>query len=210
MTRMPRGTWAISISLALLPMVSGCGGDEAGPASASQSGAAQPGPNPGGPGAPGAKSSPEIKQIMVKLAKGPNSLTPILGNGLKAEPPVWATIQGQAKEYAELAGDLSKYDPPKGSKESWAKFTGEYAASASDLDKASQAKDKDAALAAHGQLANSCNACHRSHRAMGPGMGGMMGRPGFGPGGPGGPGGPPPGGPGGPGGGPPPGGEPPK
>src|SRR5262249_24912132 len=80
-----------------------------------------------------------------------------------------------------------------------------------------QAKDKDAALAAHTQITNSCMSCHREHRAMGPGGRGGMGGgpPGFGPPGGGrpGPGGPPPspgGPPPGPGGPPPgPGGPPP-
>jgi hypothetical protein len=132
---------------------------------------------------------------MTKLGKGPNALTPTLGNELKADPPAWETIQGQTREYARLAADMAKYDPPKGSKESWAKHTGDYAESASELDKAAQARDKAAALAAHGELARSCMGCHREHRVM-------MGPPGGGP--PGGfPGGPPPGF------GPPPGGPPP-
>ena len=197
MRKMHRWTWILS--LFLLPFAGGCeGGGNDGQANL--------------PPPAGGRSSPEIKEIMTKLAKGPNSLTPVLGNELKADQPAWETIQGQTKEYAQLAGELVKYDPPKGSKESWTKLTGEYSAAASELDKAAQAKDKDAALQAHGQVANSCMSCHRQHRTMGPGPGGprgKMGPPGFGPGGPGGP---PPGGPGGPPpggfgpGGPPPGG----
>ena len=130
---------------------------------------------------------------------------------MKSDQPPWDTIQTQAKDYVQSALDMAKYDPPKGSKESWTKLAGEFASAASELDKAAQAKDKDAATAAHKTLERSCMACHREHRIMGPGMGGgMRGGPGgmrggF-PGGPGGPGGPPPGGPGGP----PPGGEAPK
>jgi hypothetical protein len=158
-----------------------------------------PGPALGGPGGPGGgKSSPEIKQIMVRLTKGPNSLTPVIGNELKSATPPWDSIQGQTKEYAQLAADMGKYDPPKGDKDSWAKLSAAYAGLATDLDRAAQARDKDAALAAHGQITNSCNSCHRQHRVMGPGMGGPPGgfRGGPGRGGPG-------PGPGGPGGGPP-------
>jgi hypothetical protein len=168
----------VSLCLSLLLFAGGC----------HDSGTDGPGNVPAPEG--GGKSSREIKDIMTKLAKGPNSLTPVLGNELKADPPAWETIQGQTKEYAQLAGELVKYNPPKGSKESWTKWTGEYSASASELDKAAQAKDKDAALEAHGKIANSCMACHREHRMMGPGMGGPRG--GMGPGGPP-PGGPPPG-----------------
>jgi hypothetical protein len=126
----------------------------------------------------------------------------LIGQALKADKPAWDTIQPQTKEYAQLADDMGKHEPAKGSKESWAKFTVEFAGFAKDLDKAAQAKDKAAASAAHEDLVSSCNACHRQHRGgpggmMGPGMrggppGGRRGGgpPGAGPGGPS-PGGPP-------------------
>jgi hypothetical protein len=161
------------------------------------------GQSPSAEAPPAAKSSPKVKEIMVKLTKGPNSLTPVIGKGLNEAQPAWETLQPQTKEYAQLASEMGQYDPPKGSKESWAKQTLAYAEMATEMDRATQAKDKDAALAAHTQITNSCMACHREHRMMGPGRGGPPGgRPGFGPpgGGPGGPGD----GPGGPG-GPPPG-----
>ena len=122
---------------------------------------------------------------MVKLNKGPSSLGILLDTELKAEKPAWETIQPQTKEYAQLAGDMVKHDPARGSKESWAKLAAAYAESATELDKAAQAKDKDAARDAHTELSNSCMACHRQHRGGGPGMGGGMRRPGGGP--PGGP-----------------------
>lgn len=172
-------------------------------------------PESPGPGPGGAKSSPEIKKIMVRLTKGPDSLTPVIGAELKAESPPWDTIRGQTKEYAQLAAEMGKYDPPRGSKESWDRLAVAYAGMATDLDRAARAGDKDEALAAHGQITNSCNSCHREHRTMGPGMGGPPGGFRSGPGGPGGPGdgrpggggpgGPGRGGPGGPGGGGPPG-----
>ena len=174
--------------------------------------AGEPGPRPGGAGGPrgpgglegpGAPPSP-IRKIMTRLnGRGPDALQTLIGSELKSEPPAWETIQPQTKEYAQLAADLAKHDPPKGSKESWAKLAAEYAGFATELDKAAQAKDKTKATEAHEDLASSCNACHRQHRG---GPGGMMGGPGMGGRGafPG------PGGrsPGGPGGGPPPGGAP--
>jgi hypothetical protein len=161
---------------------------------------------PGGGGPTGGGGSPGIRQIMVKLAKGPNSLTPVIGNELQQDPPPWDTIQGQAKEYAQSAAELGKYDPPKGAKESWAKLTAAFAESGAELERAAMAKDKEAARLSHDQLKNSCNACHQEHRRMGRGGGpggpggpppGGFGRPPAGQGGPppGGPGGPPPGGP---------------
>jgi hypothetical protein len=218
MTKLSHPALMLSICVAVWPLFSGCdGAGGGGPEDqASQGPPGTPAPSgPGGPGQGGGQgpSSP-IKQVMTRLAKGPDSLTPVLGKELKENPPPWETIQGQAKEYARLAADLGKYSPPKGSKESWAKSTADYAALAVDLDQAAQAKDKDAALAAHGQLSNSCNDCHREHRMMRGGPGGFQGGPQGGggpprgyPGGPGG-GGPPRGYPGGPGGGGPPPGYP--
>jgi hypothetical protein len=125
-----------------------------------------------------------IKEIMARLTRGPQSLTPLLATELKTEPPPWETIQSQTKEFARLAASMSGYDPPKGSKESWAKLTGSYAESAAALERAAQARDREAALAAHKSLAGSCMVCHREHRGMGPGMGmppGGFGPPGKGP-----------------------------
>ncbi len=194
MTKLSYGVCLLFFFVAAFPVVSGCDGsgsdDVNAPKVPGGAGAAQgsggPGPRGGGPG--GGPSSPEIKAIMVKLNKGPNSLGTLLDTELKAEKPAWETIQPQAKEYAQLAGDLVKHDPARGSKESWAKLAAEYAESAVELDKAAQAKDKDAAREAHTELGNSCNSCHRQHRG-GPGMGGM-GPPGGGRRGGGPPGGP--------------------
>jgi hypothetical protein len=106
---------------------------------------------------------------MGKVTRGPMSLHSQIDNELKAADPDWTKIQSQASEYAQLAADLGKYDPPKGTKDSWAKLTSDYSASAAALDKAAKAKDKDGAKSAHTKLASSCNTCHREHRTMGPG-----------------------------------------
>jgi hypothetical protein len=139
-----------------------------------------------------------IKAVMRKLTAGPNSLTPKLGNQLKAESPDWATIQAETKDYAATAGTLGTYHPPKGSKESWKELTDAFADHAAEMDRAAQAKDKAAATVARDQLAISCKACHEAHQnKRGPGGRGGFGPPpggGFGPPPRGGPGGPPPGG----------------
>ena len=73
---------------------------------------------------------------MAKLGKGPQSLTIVIGKELEEEPtPPWDKIQPQAKEYAELAASMSKYDPPKGDKESWQKLTASFTKSANDLER---------------------------------------------------------------------------
>ena len=201
MTRISRVWRACSICIAALSLVGGC----------SEGDGADQGPSPP-PGVPGVMPGPSatavrgIRQIMTKLAKGPNALTSVIGNELNQSPPPWETIQGHAKEYYQSASEMSKYDPPKGTKESWIKLTTAYADMAADLEQAAVAKNKENAKVAHDQLKNSCNACHQQHRGMGgprggpgmppPGGPGGAGAPGVGP--RGGPGGPPPGGPGGP------------
>ena len=42
---------------------------------------------------------------MSKLSRGPNSLTPVIGKALEADPPAWDTIVPQTQEYARLAAD---------------------------------------------------------------------------------------------------------
>jgi hypothetical protein len=129
-----------------------------------------------------------IRKIMSKRSNGVDYLTPLIGTALEADPPAWDSIQPQTKEIARLTAGLSQNNPPRGTQESWTKLAGAFASTAQALDKAAQAKDRNAALAAHGQLADSCMECHRAHRRMGPGMGGpggmmkgMGGPPGGGP-----------------------------
>jgi hypothetical protein len=163
-------------------LVGGCseGEGEVGMAPGSIQGGRGPGGGGGGP--------PGIRQIMGKLGRGPGALTAVIGNDMQQDPLQWDTLQGHTKEYAHSTSELSKYDPPKGAKESWTKLTAAFTETAAELDRAAVAKDKEAARVAHDQLKNSCNACHQEHRRMGRGGGGPGG---FGPpGGPGGRGGP--------------------
>lgn len=143
-------------------------------------------------------SNPRLKAIMEKVGKGPQALQGSLSGALKQGEPSWDSIQPKTKEYATLAADLGKHDPPKGDKASWAKLSQTFADSAAVLDKAALAREKEQAVAALDSLGSSCMACHRQHRGGPGGPGGMGGPPGgFGPpGGRGGLGGfPPPGGP---------------
>lgn len=136
-------------------------------------------PPPGMGGGPGRPHGP-IGDVMVKLFKGPQSLKDAIGRELNSDSPPWETIQPQTKECAQLIASLNKYDPPKGSKDSWTKQTATLSESAAALDRAANAKDKDAALAAYKELSSSksCSTCHKAHRA-GPGGMGPPGR--FGP-----------------------------
>jgi hypothetical protein len=134
-----------------------------------------PGMDLGGPGG----SRRPIREAMTKIFKGPASLKDSIGRELNSDSPSWETIQPQAQEFAQLAATLSNYDPPKGSKESWAKLTAIFSDSATALEHAANAKNKDDALAAHAALSNNqtCKACHQAHRG-GPGGMGRSGRSG--------------------------------
>ncbi|HTU91105.1 MAG TPA: hypothetical protein VMF69_13590 [Gemmataceae bacterium] len=124
---------------------------------------------PPGRGGPGRPRGP-IGEVMTKLFKGQPSLKDSIGQELNSDSPSWETIQPQTKECAQLTASLSQYDPPKGSKESWTKKTASLSESAAALDRAAQAKDKDAARSAYETFSNSnsCKACHLAHRG-GPG-----------------------------------------
>jgi Cytochrome C' len=162
MTRRLRGWRVFPVCLAASLAVAGCGESEG----EDQNDQSPPGTAGGMRGKSG-PAPPGIKQIMGKVAKGPNSLTPVIGKELDLDPPPWESIQAQTKDYAQSASNLGKYDPPKGSKESWTKLTAAFAESAAELDRAAMAKNKETAKVAHDQLKNSCNACHQEHRGMG-------------------------------------------
>jgi hypothetical protein len=134
------------------------------------------GPSINPPAPPGGMSSSETGKLMSKIGRGLNMA---LRTDLEADPTPWDKIQPKTKEYAQLASELGKHDPPKGDKESWKKSTSAFAGDAAALDSAAQAKKLDDAKAAYSKLNNACNACHNEHR-MGPGRGGPGGRRGKG------------------------------
>jgi len=172
---------AVAAMLCMLFVLEGCSKENENAANAKSTVAQGPGPGKGG----GKKGRTPIHDIMVKLAKGPESLNSLIGDELKADAPPWEKLQPQTKEFADLATSLVKLDPPRGSKESWTKLTGTFTDSAVALDRSIQGRDKDMALAAHKLVSDSCMACHQQHKG-GPGG---KGPGGFG--GKGGPGGPP-------------------
>jgi hypothetical protein len=96
--------------------------------------------SPGRGAVGGAEATPPIKEIMVKLTKGQNSLTSVIGQELGAGQPPWETIQPQVQEYVRLAAALGRNQPPRGSKESWASLTAAFAESATALDRAAASR----------------------------------------------------------------------
>ncbi len=102
----------------------------------------QSGMPPGGPApmpammqGPG-MSNRETGKIMAKIGRGQQSLNGVIGRELNSDPTPWDSIQPKAKEYAQLAAELGKHDPPKGDKEAWKKYTAAFADDAAALDRA--------------------------------------------------------------------------
>jgi hypothetical protein len=109
---------------------------------------------------------PTIKEIMTKLNKGPNSMTPSLGKDLRDNPVDWDHIQKEAKIYASLVATVQKSRPPKGDAASWDKLVKAYAEKAKAFEDAAEKKDQKGAQAAVARLANvkDCKTCHDAHR----------------------------------------------
>ena len=105
-----------------------------------------------------------VKEIMGRVNKGPTSLFPTVRKGLSADAPDWAELQKQAKELAGLAEALARKDPPRGEKETWAKFTKAYAADVKELADAAQKQDKDGMIGVHARITKACSGCHAAHR----------------------------------------------
>ena len=149
------------------------------PANANQAEPARPGPEPANGGAvvaappdaavkgtasaqPAVSSS--IREVMVKLTRGPQGLGNKIGKELKIDPPAWDALEAQTTEYVALASSLAAHDPPKGTKDSWTKQTAAFAESAAGMERSIKSKDRSAALAVHQALQNSCMACHQQHK----------------------------------------------
>jgi cytochrome c556 len=109
---------------------------------------------------------PTIEDIMQKVNKRKGGLHSEVGDALKASPVDWAKVQTDTKQYSAMADFLGKNDPPKGSKQSWEKLTGTYAADAKALNAAAEKKDKAAAQTTWAKLSKECMGCHRAHREM--------------------------------------------
>jgi hypothetical protein len=116
-------------------------------------------------GAQGDKA-PTIKDVMGKLNKGPNAMTPTIGKDLKDDPPAWDDLQKETKDFVKCVEALGKNTPPKGEKDSWEKLTKAYLDNAKALEAATAKKDKKAAQDAYGRLAapGNCKACHSEHK----------------------------------------------
>jgi hypothetical protein len=103
---------------------------------------------------------PNIKDVMHKV-NDKGALKDMLAANIKGAK--WDDVASGAKELIPLAKAMSKDKPPKGTEESWTKFTTAYAKAAEDLEKAAGDKDATKAGAALKTIAT-CAGCHMAHR----------------------------------------------
>lgn len=110
------------------------------------------------------EKTPTVEDIMKKVPnKGRNK-------GLCAKcvdaatAGTWDECQKMAAELKMLGEAMGKNDPPKGSKESWAKQTKMFADNMAAMEKGAKAKDADAVKAAFAAFGKSCMGCHSQHR----------------------------------------------
>lgn len=106
-----------------------------------------------------------IRKIMLELSQGDESVSTDIKRALGANPMDWASLQERVGEYARLTSELANHEPPRGTPESWSKFTADYAALASQLVTAAAAQNQDGVRDAQRKIELSCIACHREHHS---------------------------------------------
>ena len=111
--------------------------------------------------------APKTDAIMKALfKKGSGKFNTALDKQVKASPTDWEEVQKTTKEIAKLGGDLSKGEPEKGAKESWAKLTGKFSEDTKALHSAAEAKDLEKLKATQKAIGGSCKSCHSVHRGQ--------------------------------------------
>ena len=108
-------------------------------------------------------ADPDIKTVMQKV-NGKGGLKGDIDAALKAKEPKWDDLATKTKELVPLAAAIPKDSPPKGTADSWKKYSEAYAKAAVDLDKAVADKDSKAATAAF-KVITTCGGCHGAIRA---------------------------------------------
>jgi hypothetical protein len=107
---------------------------------------------------------PTIKEIMEKAHRCRTAYIKLVREELVKADPNWPVVENKSKEMVQMGHWLAKNTPPRGSKESWEKFTSLYVAHATILTDAAERKDKETALVHQKKLSAMCATCHREHR----------------------------------------------
>ncbi len=103
----------------------------------------------------------EIHEIMEKVP-GKKGLCVTCATAAKAGK--WEDAQKASAEMKKYGEALGKNDPPKGSKDSWAKHTKVFGETMTAIDDAAQKKDSAGVEKAAAAFGKSCKACHDAHQ----------------------------------------------
>lgn len=76
----------------------------------------------------------------------------------------WEDAQKASAELKKYGEAIGKNDPPKGSKESWAKLTKQFSEQMAAIDTAARKKDAAGVQKAAGEFGKSCKSCHDAHQ----------------------------------------------
>lgn len=109
------------------------------------------------------EKTPDIKDIMGALHKGPECLRAKLARGMKSDSPDWDALQRETRDFVKLAEAMSKQAPPKGDKASWEKLTRQFTDQAKAMDQGARDKNLGELKAAHARMSN-CKPCHTAHK----------------------------------------------
>jgi len=105
----------------------------------------------------------DVKELMAKAHKGDNSTLASIQKELKAQSPDWARVGADVKSLHEMAEALRAAGPYAYhyvAYEHMQRAAGAYANNVNALDRAAQARDSKAAVAALAGLRGTCSACH--------------------------------------------------
>ncbi len=105
-----------------------------------------------------------IKEIMKKAHGGRTSLYAIAWNDIHHEPPNWERARKNLAEMVRLCSQLTKSEPPKGSKESWQKFVQLYLDNAKVVQENLEKTNAAESRTSYDKLLKTCKMCHDAHK----------------------------------------------
>src|SRR5579862_3542313 len=107
---------------------------------------------------------PTIKQMMNDAHRCNTAYVKIVATEVKKPDPSWPLLEQKSRELVQIGKWLGQNTPPKGTAQSWERFTNSYVANASIMLEGALKHDKDMVLDKQKQLFTMCAQCHRAHR----------------------------------------------
>jgi cytochrome c556 len=105
----------------------------------------------------------DIADVMKKAHKGATAFKAVTKKEIDAKE--FDKAKDTMTAWVAISSQLSEFEPPKGTKESWKTQTEKYAKDVKALAKAVGDKDAEAAEKAWSVVDKGCGACHSKHKA---------------------------------------------